>query len=283
MVGDLRRDEFRILEDGREQNLSLFSVDATPISAVVAVDGDLKRSNDKIQKSLIDLAACFSDIDEVALGRFDSFFTPLLNLTTDNDALIAALKHMDLRQSFSQGSNPITPGPSFSGRPAAGAPSAAEVPNRLGMSTKHINDAVYGAAQMLRMRDPQRRRMIILVSDGTNAKNNSHTYEDSLRLLLSSNISVYAIGVDQAVILRGTTILSRYAHATGGDVYYAIGESALPDFYARVTEQARHQYTLGYVPQESDRSKLYHSIEVRIRRPGLTLLTRDGYYTAPVR
>jgi len=283
LIGDLRRDEFRIFEDGQEQNISLFSVETTPISAVVAVDGDLKRSADKVQKSLIDFAGSFSDIDEVALGRFDAFFTPLLDFTTDNDALITALKHMDLKQAFSQGSPQGSPGPTLSGRSVPGAPSAAQLPARLGMSTKHINDAVYAAAQLLRTRDPLRRRMIILVSDGTNAKNNTHTYEEAMRMLLSSNISVYAIGVDSAVILRGTTVLSRYAHSTGGDVYYAAGAGTLPDLYAQVTEQARHQYTLGYLPQETDRARLYHSIEVRIRRPGLTLLTRDGYYSLPTR
>ena len=128
-------------------------------------------------------------------------------------------------------------------------------------------------------RDNQRRKMIILVSDGTNTRYNAHSYDDTLRLLLSSNISVYAIGVDSAVILRGTTLLSKYAHATGGDVYYAAGQSDLARLYAQATEQSRHQYTLGYLPQETDRAKVYHSIEVRIRRPGLTLLTRNGYYS----
>src|SRR5215475_12088285 len=42
LVSDLRRDEFRVLEDGVEQRISLFSVDPFPLSAVVAFDGDLK-------------------------------------------------------------------------------------------------------------------------------------------------------------------------------------------------------------------------------------------------
>ena len=133
--------------------------------------------------------------------------------------------------------------------------------------------------QLLRTRDSQRRKMIILISDGTNAKYNTHSYDLTLRTVLSSNISVYSVGLDSAVILRGTTILSKYAHATGGDVYYATRASELPGFYTRVTEQARHEYTLGYFPSDTDRAKPYHSIEVRIRRPGLALLTRDGYYT----
>ena len=99
---------------------------------------------------------------------------------------------------------------------------------------------------MLRTRGRERRKVIMLVSDGANAKNNTHTYDETLKLLLSSDISVYAIGVDSAVIAARHQRLSRYAHATGGDVYYAAHESRLAELYAQVTEQARHQYTLGY-------------------------------------
>ncbi len=280
LVGDLRRDEFRILEDGVEQRISLFSVETAPLSVVVVVDNDLKpKTADAVHKTLQEIAAGFSASDEVAVGRFDAFYTPVLDFTSDNDRLLTQLKNLQLGDNFATGSQPVTTGPSQNGQPIGGAPTAAQIPNRLGKSTKHINDALHDAAELLRMRDSQRRRMIILVSDGTNVKNNTHSYDETLRLLLSSNISVYAIGLDQAVVLRGTTILSHYAHATGGDVYYAPKSSDLADLYTRVTEQARHQYTLGYLPQDTDRGKPYHSIEVRIRRPGLSLLTRDGYYT----
>jgi hypothetical protein len=48
--------------------------------------------------------------------------------------------------------------------------------------------------------------------------------------------------------------------------------------YGRVSEQARNQYTIAYSGAHTDRSKPYHTIEVRVKRLGLTLLTRDGYY-----
>ncbi len=42
LVGDLRRDEFRIFDDGVEQRITLFSVETAPLSVVIAVDNDLK-------------------------------------------------------------------------------------------------------------------------------------------------------------------------------------------------------------------------------------------------
>ena len=42
------------------------------------------------------MAGGFSESDEVAVGRFDAFYTPVLDFTTDNDKLITALKSLDL-------------------------------------------------------------------------------------------------------------------------------------------------------------------------------------------
>ena len=57
-----------------------------------------------------------------------------------------------------------------------------------------------------------------------------------------------------------------------------VSRENLEGLYGRVSEQARNQYTIGYSGAHADRSKPYHTIEVRVKRPGLSLLTRDGYY-----
>jgi VWFA-related protein len=282
LVSDLRQDEFRVLEDGVEQRISIFSVEAVPLSAVVLVDDDLKtKTSANVKESLMAVAGGFSDFDEVALARFDAFYTPVLDFTADNDQLITQLKHMDLNSTIpGAGSEPMTAGPTINGHEAPGAPSVAEKPLHAGESTKHMNDAIHAAAEVLRTRGRDRRKVIVVISDGINARNNTFSYDDTLKLLLSADISVYAVGVDAAVLNRGTTVMSHYAHATGGDVYYAAHPDDLSRLYAQVSEQARHQYTIGYVPT-TDRTKDYHTIEVRIRRPGLTLLARDGYYRIP--
>jgi len=48
---------------------------------------------------------------------------------------------------------------------------------------------------------------------------------------------------------------------------------------AYCVDRARNQYTLAYAPSGTDRGAEYHSIEVRVRREGLTILTREGYYS----
>jgi VWFA-related protein len=285
LVTDLQQNEFRIFEDGIEQPITLFSVEAFPLSAAVLIDDDLKRGTaEKVQKTLETIAGGFSPADEVSLWRFDEVPEQVTDFIGNNDELLTQLKRIDLSSSFPGfGSAPMTNGPHVNTSPLPGPPVVPSM-NQGHPNNKHINDAIYAAAEQLQGRSRQRRKIIFLVSDGQNAKNNTHNYADTLKLLLSQDISVYVIGVGEANLNRGITflgnnILAKYAHATGGDIFYGgVSREELEGLYSRVTDQARNQYTIGYSGAGTDRSKPYHSIEVRVRRPGLTLLTRDGYY-----
>jgi VWFA-related protein len=286
LVTDLQENDFRVFDDGVEQPIELFSVDAFPLSAAILIDDDLKTGTaQKVQKTLETLAGAFSASDEVSLWRFDQVPEQISeNFIADNDALLTQLKHIDLSSSFPGiGSYTMTNGPRVN---TAQPPGPAKVPTEANghPNTKHITDAIYAAAEQLQDRPRERRKIIFLISDGQNTKNNTHKYDETLQLLLSNDISVYAVGVGEANMNRGITflgnnVLSKYAHSTGGDIFYGgISRENLEELYARVSEQARNQYTIAYSGTHTDRSKPYHSIEVRVKRPGLTLLTRDGYY-----
>ena len=279
LVDDVRRDEFRVFEDGVEQQISLFSVDPFPLSVVLVLDNTLKqKSAEQVASSLPAIAGGFSESDEVAICRFDAVFEQLSDFITDNDKLLTQLKRLELDRTFpGVGSGPMTAGPRINAAPAPGAPTRAQT--RMGdRDAKNIDDAIFAAGQLLRGRERERRKIIYLVSDGNNSRNNTVSFSDTIKLLLSADISVYAIGVGDAGLNRAASVLSRYARATGGDVFYASNRADLEALYSRVAEQARNQYTLGYVPQKTDRTVEYHSIEVRVRRSDLTLLARDGYY-----
>jgi VWFA-related protein len=90
------------------------------------------------------------------------------------------------------------------------------------------------------------------------------------------------VGVGSAYFDRKFLRLSEYAHATGGDVYYAVKQDSLEELYSRITEEARNQYTLAYIPEKTNRAKDYHDVEVRVKREGLTILTRNRYYTGGI-
>ena len=283
MVLGIRQDEFRILEDDVEQEISVFSIDPFPLSAVVLLDNGLPpKIAQQLETGAPAISGGFAESDEVAVTLFEAFPQPLLEFTRDNDKLYDHLKRIQVDSKYpGQGSGPMTAGPKINQiSPEAKVPSRPET-SRAARGIKHIDDAIYAAALLLRDRGRERRKIIFLVSDGANSPNNERNFDETLKLLLTADISVYAVGVGQAVLNRGLNPLSRYARLTGGDVFYASSRAELESIFSRVTEQARNQYTLAYAPRGTDRNREFHSIEVKVRRGDLSIRARDGYYTTP--
>ena len=290
LIADLRRDEFRIFEDNVEQRVASFQAEAVPLSMVLLIDNDLKSKDAKqVSDSLRAVVAGLSVNDETFVCRFDQYFHVGKGFLSDQDKLLTELKRtrLDDEPSVSPSGAPFGNAPSINGHSATGdAPNInGALINIKGQPTKALDDAVYAAAQLLKDRDPerQRRKIIFLISDGVNGpKVNVYNYDTVLKELLRYNIAVYGVGVGGAFFERKFERLSKYAHDTGGDVYYGLKTRAMEELYARVTEEARNQYTLAYAPIGTDRGAEHHSIEVRVRREGLTILARQGYYAGAV-
>jgi len=291
LVPDLNRTDFRIFEDSVEQKIVYFSADPVPLSLVLLIDNDLKRNDARqVAASLDAIVAGLSTSDEAFVCRFDQFFHEGKGFVSDQDRLLTELKRtrLDDRPSAGPTSAAIAESPTINGHSATGdAPKTPETTMILkSQSTKALDDAVYDAAQLLKDRDPERKRrkIILLISDGeNNPKLNTNKYEVVRRDLLRYDIAVYGVGVGSAFFNRRFERLSKYAHDSGGDVYYGLKSEDMEEFYSRVTEEARNQYTLAYNPTGTDRAAEYHSIEVRVKRPNLTILTREGYYSGLVR
>ena len=283
LVADLKKDEFRIFEDNVEQVVRQLKTDAVPLSLVILIDNDLRQKDaDQVEPSLISIVGGLSTSDEAFICRFDQYFHEGKGFTKDQDKLITELRRTELatRTSAAPPGDPFS-GPTINGIPAPGAPQMNDPSLRAikGQPTKALDDAVYDAAMLLQSRDSRKRRkVILLISDGQNgAKFNTHKYDEVRAELFRQEIAVYSVATGSSYFERKFDRLVSYAHDTGGDVYFGAKQTTFSDFYSRITEEARNQYTLIYSPA-GDRKVDYHSIEVRVRREGLTILARKGYY-----
>ncbi len=282
LVPDLKKDEFRIFEDKVEQEIRTLSVDPVPLSIVILIDNDLKRKDEEqVEPSLVSIVGGLSASDEAFICRFDQLFYEGKGFTRDQDTIVTELKRTDLA-SESSAPAPGGPfnGPTINNAPAPGAPTnPAGLQAIKGQPTKALDDAIYNSAMLLQGRDSRaRRKVILLISDGQNgAKFNTHSYDDTRAELLRQGIAVYSVATGSSYFERKFNRLVSYSHDTGGDIFYGAKQNSFSDFYSRITEEARNQYTLTYSPK-GDRKVDYHSIEVRVRREGLTILAREGYY-----
>ena len=66
------------------------------------------------------------------------------------------------------------------------------------------------------------------------------------------------------------------ASETGGHAFY--DTNALGEHMREVLEESRVAYLLGYYPGDSAWDGKYHHVEVKLRRPGLTVRCRKGYF-----
>jgi VWFA-related protein len=281
LVPDLKKDEFRIFEDNVEQQIAFFTIEAFPLSLVVLIDNDLKKTDaDQVEPSLRSIVGGLSTNDETFVGRYDQFFYPGKGFTKDQDRLLTELRRTEIASRPA----PPPPGGPFNGPTINNIPAPGAAPDPAGMqaikaqSTIALDDAVYAAAELLKDRPRDRRKIILLISDGQNgARFNTHNYDETLAALLRYNISVYTVATGSSYYNRKFTRLVSYSKDTGGDTYYGAKSNSFDEFYSRITEQARNQYTLAFSPK-GERKVDYHTLEVRVRREGLKILTREGYY-----
>jgi VWFA-related protein len=293
LVDGLLRKDFTVYENGVMQPLKLFTSDPFPLSAAVVLDlGVPDVVMRKVNETLPSLVGAFSAYDEVSLYTFGNSVEQRLDYSVVDDKFSAALKRE--RRPGRQGGVPVTSGPMAAGPSVNGVPFDPGAPHvsTARRESKVLNDAILAAALDLARRDRNRRKILFVISDGSEYGSRA-SYGEVLKVLLSNEISVYAINVDSSAIpgvrtLEGIhiprmgygNILPRYASATGGQIFQEFSQDSIEQAYAKVTEVARNQYTLGYTTRATA-ANTYRSIEVKVRRGGLRVFAKDGYYPLP--
>ena len=301
MIDGLLKRDFVVMEDGAPQNVQLFTSDPFPLSAALVVDTGMDDLTlHRVQDSLPALAGAFSQYDELSVFTYATAVQKLGDFTPAGtqqlDTLLRKVQYVDgsQRRTGQQGGVPFAGGPLNSPPTINGQrvdPNAAVVPI-VEPDARVLNDALLAAANELSARPRARRRIIFLVSDGRENRSRA-SYNDVLKVLLSHEITVYALAVGNAAIpgygraekfhIHGTAygdIIGKYVGATGGDVITEFSRKGIEQAYAQATQEARNQYTLGYTTRSTAASN-YREIEVRVHRPNLVVTAKTGYYPLP--
>ncbi|HEV2964736.1 MAG TPA: VWA domain-containing protein [Candidatus Angelobacter sp.] len=293
LVPGLSYHDFVVFEDGVPQKLSYFTSDPFPLSVAVVVDTNVSATTmKKINESLPALVGAFSEFDEVSLFRYGNTVQEISTFLGAGSIPTAALQR--LKRTGREGGPPVVGGPMGSGQTVNGHPVDNGAPQvYVPPKESHVlNDAILRAAQALSRREKVRRRIIFVISDG-HETGSTASYDEVRKVLLSNNISVYGLGVDAAsypiydtlnrIRIPGLgygNILPKYVVDTGGELVAEFDRQAIEQAYAKITEIARNQYTLGYNTKSSP-SSTYRSIVVNVHRPDLQVRTKDGYFPLP--
>lgn len=132
------------------------------------------------------------------------------------------------------------------------------------------------------------RKVLVLYSDGGDTRS-AQTFSDVLEMLKSSDVIVYGIGFLEhqptAVRNEQKMRLQQLADVTGGQAFFPTSTRMLTDIFDQIVSQVRAQYSLGFTSSNALRDGTWRKLEVRLvpeHLQHLRVRSRKGYY-APFR
>ncbi|MDQ6679176.1 MAG: VWA domain-containing protein [Acidobacteriota bacterium] len=252
LLGTLNKEDFSILDNGAPQSISIFERRTEqPLSVALLVDTsgstakDLKYEVDSVARFLNALFTGGNPEDSVALFSFNYQVTKHSGFIRNQHTLEARLRTL---------------------RGEAGTA---------------LYDAIYLAASELDRRPG--RRVMLIVTDGGDTFS-AKDYHAALNAAQLADAVIYPVLVvpiagDAGRNIGGEHALATLAGGTGGRVFEPTLGSALDAAFSDILKELRTQYLLAYYPHETPLTKNhFHNLEVRVNRPGLHVLSRNGYY-----
>jgi VWFA-related protein len=297
-ISDLQKQDFRLAEDGLEQEIAYFGAVEKPFTVVLMIDTSASTWSklDQIKEAAQVFVEQLRPDDQVMVISFGMGVKVQCQPTSDRQRI----------------------------RKAIGATGK-------GLST-HLYDAMENVTKKHFGRIPGR-KALVLFTDGVDATSNHATYESTVNAAEELDALIYPIRYDTydpSIDTGGSTtpqsnsrVLSilrkipiplpiptignsgsssgggpgssradydrgeRYLHAladlTGGRVYEASKDlSYLRDAFSKIADELGRQYTIGYYPKKKGQSGERRQIKVRVIRPGVAVRARDSYvYKGP--
>ncbi len=250
-VSGLKKTQFRVFEDGKEQEINFFQAEEVPFAAVILIDSSgsmtVRESNFTFERVRIARAAAVSFLDYlrpddlVAIYKFDS--------------------KVEQIQDFSSNTH---------------APDSIFDIKADGMTV--LNDAVYKAAEELAKRT-EKRKTIIVLSDGEDTRSR-RSDEKALKMAIAAQATIYTVDISTPAErnrLQSTRVLKNFAEKSGGRFISAQNGQSLREVFKNLSDELRSQYTLSYQPTNEAKDGKWREIEVRVARPNLNIRTRKGY------
>lgn len=254
-VSGLSKSAFTLLDDKRPQEITYFSDDDAPVSVGVIFDVSGSMSGDKIRRAREALSKFIQtshNSDEYFLIAFNSRAQLLLDKTRDGNSVLDKLTFVQTRNNTA------------------------------------LYDACYlGVEKVQRGTHPK--RALLLISDGQD-NNSRYTFKELRRLLKESDVTLYGVGIlgggDTGTLgMEGQGILDELANISGGKAFFPRNNEEMDDIFEQIALELRHQYSIGYKPDNFTNDGRWHKIKVRVTPPrGLPRLfvrSKEGYYAVP--
>jgi len=295
-VPGLRREDFRVLDDGAERPIAYFDASTQPASVALVIDGSpsVLRDSEEMKQAADALIGALAPLDQAAVVDFSAHTYLQLEFSDVREQIRRAVARVDVRQLLGDtgGSN--------------------------------IYEAVYLAAHDL-FSGRSGRKAILLLTDGQDSglgltldpasaapgpgrPADRLTFDDVARLLAEQDIQLFAVSTenrpkvmtpDWLAAHESTTLVTASARTSGippytlylaelvrragGQLYFLRETETMADTFHKIAEKIRAEYTLGFYPasptNSADASPGWHSLRAEVAgQPDARVSHRAAYY-----
>jgi len=263
-VTDLEQSDFKVLEDGTQQEIRYFGRDTDlPLRIGILLDTsnsirprlefEKEAANDFLQHVIR------RNKDQAFLMTFDNEPEVIQDFTGDLSLLTDAIRKQ-----------------------------------RAGGGTA-LDDAIYRAAEKLsnpplpKGPNPEVRRVLVVISDGDDNLSD-HALSEAVEAAIRAEAAIYCVSTNtdwlaidgdkprKMHIEGGDKVLEEFADQSGGRVFYPYKVDDLAQSFVDIGTELRSQYFIAYSPSNPQSTGKYRKIEVQTDRKGLNVRTRKGYY-----
>jgi Ca-activated chloride channel homolog len=254
-VTDLKQDDFQILERNERQKITSFRHEDDPISVGLVIDnsGSMRSRRQRINSAVLTFVRESHPENEAFIVNFGDTAYVEQQFTSSMGNLIDAFERLNPR-----------------GQTA-------------------LFDAVSLSVDKLMKEGRKEVRAILLVSDGDDNASKSK-YEDALRRLQESNLTLYAIGLTedarggQKPSAKAKKVLQEFADATGGAAYFPKSIEEVEELCREIARDLRNRYMIAYEPSNTTRDGAWRDVRVAVAsaKSGsrLTVRAKPGYFAA---
>ncbi len=275
-IPGLEEGDFKIFEDGKEQQIAYFGTSEKPFTVILLIDTSPSTNYkiDEIRSAAVAFVDQLKPQDRVMVIEFDANINVLTEATNDRQLIYKGIRKAD----FGGGTS---------------------LYQAVDFSLKKRLNAIEG------------RKAIVLFTDGVDTTSSGRTtYDSTLALAEESDALIFPIyyntyfdnrggmgggggGWPGTITLggggqqRGTRAedyalgrryLDELADYTGGRVFRPESTpGGLTAAFEGIAEELRRQYQIGYTPADDGKAGQRKQIKVRVNRPNLVIRARDSY------
>ena len=258
LITGLKKENFRVLDNGSPQTITNFGATSNPITIVMLMEFSSRGFYDWFAYQAKYWADAFfpnlQQRDWVALVTFDMRTRVEADFTQDKMEVRNALYHLYFP----------------------------------GFSESNVHDAILDTVD--RLKDVKGKKSILLLATGVDTFS-KHTLDQTMKQLRQSDVTIFCVGLDKPytnfldangsmsphmAYLQGENELKTFSQLTGGYAWFPQFDGEIPGIFHDITAFLRNQYSLSYTPTTGANDGKFHKVKVELVQPdGSPLVVED--------